>query len=364
MEDTTYHLARLKNREANFQKNAPPNRFVFVLTNKCNLSCEFCFQHRKALEGQLTADSWIRFSNSLPIGSHITLTGGEPLIFREFPRVFKEINARHTTNIITNGTKFSQENIRMMADEPNFLTLSISIDTVGNYNRKVSYAVYREMIEQIELLRTLRTVRRSKPLTIDAKCVVTDDNASDLFNIFEHVFNELKVDTLAFQFLKGSPLQHADNCYPFDSVFFKPTPHVYASSKLIFEQFELIRQALVSERQGSKRVFTHPRVYLFDEGAENRSERFCEYLTTSVFSSEEYESCHAPWESVHINANGDIFPCLAIKFGNVRQFVDIEGLYKEDSAVKFLDLIREHGSVPACSRCGYLNPRGLCSKRA
>jgi radical SAM protein with 4Fe4S-binding SPASM domain len=363
MQNTQYHSARLKHREINFQNNAPPNRFVFVLTNKCNLSCDFCFQHRKTLDGQLTADEWIRFSNSLPKGSHVTLTGGEPLIFREFGRVFHEINARHTTNIITNGTKFSQENIRMMASEPNFLTLSVSIDTIGNHNRKVSDVVYQQMLAHLDLLRMLRADLYGDRPTIDAKCVVTDDNANNLVSIFNHVFRDLKVDTLAFQFLKGSSLQHADRCFPFESIFFKPTPHIYNNSRLIFEQFESIRTILASDRLGNRRVYTHPQIYLFDEGAQNNTERFCEYLTTAQFSSEAHDRCYAPWESVHINANGDMFPCLAVKIGNVRQFVDIQEVYKGEPAVKFLDTIRDYGSVPACSRCGYLNPKGLCSKR-
>ena len=36
-----------------------PKRYCYVLTNLCNLACNFCFQDRKKQNGAMTKDDWI-----------------------------------------------------------------------------------------------------------------------------------------------------------------------------------------------------------------------------------------------------------------------------------------------------------------
>jgi len=67
-----------------------------------------------------------------------------------------------------------------------------------------------------------------------------------------------------------------------------------------------------------------------------------------------FEKCKGTWESVHINADGKIFPCLTTSFGDVRNFKNMSDIFKSDTAIKFRALIREKGTVPVCRRCGYL----------
>ena len=68
-----------------------PYRYCFVLTNACNLRCSFCFQEKKPIKGSLKLDNWIDVASQLPYGSHITLTGGEPLMFRGFKKLVENL---------------------------------------------------------------------------------------------------------------------------------------------------------------------------------------------------------------------------------------------------------------------------------
>ena len=96
-------LMILKGLEKAYENdNLMPKRYCFVLTNLCNLSCDFCFQHRTKLENSLKAEDWIKLSNQLPENSRITLTGGEPLL-KDFEKVFRAVVKRHECNIICNG---------------------------------------------------------------------------------------------------------------------------------------------------------------------------------------------------------------------------------------------------------------------
>ena len=64
--------------------NLMPRRYVFVLTNLCNLACTFCFQERKKQKGAMTKDDWIKLTEQLPKYARVTLTGGEPIVFKGF----------------------------------------------------------------------------------------------------------------------------------------------------------------------------------------------------------------------------------------------------------------------------------------
>ena len=59
-----------------FEKdNLLPHRYVFILTNKCNLACTFCFQERKTNPNRMNTDDWLRLIDQIPSQSRITLTG-------------------------------------------------------------------------------------------------------------------------------------------------------------------------------------------------------------------------------------------------------------------------------------------------
>ena len=72
------------------------------------------------------------------------------------------------------------------------------------------------------------------------------------------------------------------------------------------------------------------------------------------FDSADYLPRKGPWESLHINADGKVFPCFATSFGDIRDFDTIDGVYQSLAAMEFRALIRNKGTVPACHRCGYL----------
>ena len=118
--------------------NLMPKRYCFVLTNLCNLACEFCYQHRTKLKNSLNADDWISLSKQLPDNSRVTLTGGEPLVLKDFEKVFLEVLKRHECNIICNGILLSKKLIDILLSSKNFKVLSISIDNRNNTIRKLA----------------------------------------------------------------------------------------------------------------------------------------------------------------------------------------------------------------------------------
>ena len=76
----------------------------------------------------MTGDDWIKLTNELPDGSRVTLTGGEPVVFKDFKRVFDHVAKKFECNMITNGILLNEELIDFLLTYKKFKVLSISID--------------------------------------------------------------------------------------------------------------------------------------------------------------------------------------------------------------------------------------------
>tara|TARA_Y100000590_G_C15613036_1_gene974605 strand:- start:170 stop:1234 length:1065 start_codon:yes stop_codon:yes gene_type:complete len=350
MKNTDYHQLREAVRNRNYEKDSPPSRVVMVITNKCNLDCYFCFQDRKTLPNAMKSEDWIKFLDTLETNSHLTITGGEPLVFKGFDKIFLHAAKRHTINLICNGTFLTKKFVDILLSAKNFKVLSISIDTIGNTNRDVKPAQYEKMKESLNYFRTLRNKLGHKAI-FDTKTVVIDDNAKDLFKIYKHCKDELNSDTHSFQFLKGSPIQHADKEFPYEQIFDTPDPVIYKNINFMAEEFDKVREYCLST--GSK-CYTHPSFINFSDKDQDFLKILDKKYNKYDFVPENYKKCKGPWESVHVNADGKIFPCLATSFGDVRDFKNMDDIFQSEKAKKFRNLIREKGTIPACHRCGYL----------
>ena len=68
-----------------------------------------------------------------------------------------------------------------------------------------------------------------------------------------------------------------------------------------------------------------------------------------------FKPCKAPWQSVHINTDGNVFPCMAIPMGNIREGYD--KVFNGQRFKEFRDIIRNEGLVEGCNRCGWLKSK-------
>ena len=81
------------------------------------------------------------------------------------------------------------------------------------------------------------------------------------------------------------------------------------------------------------------------------------YLNNKKHNPKDFVTCHAPWSSVHINVDGNLFPCMAVSMGNVKKS-KLENIIFSNEFKKFKDIIRQKGTINGCNRCGWLKPKG------
>jgi radical SAM protein with 4Fe4S-binding SPASM domain len=332
-----------------------PDRYVFVLTNQCNLRCPFCFQEKKFLPNAMTLEDWKNLVAQLPDYARVTLTGGEPLMFKGFKELFELIAKKYSCNIISNGIMLTENIIDFILSFENFKVLSISIDDIGNRERNVSEKQWNHLINMINYFHKKKNELSSNCI-LDIKTMVLDNNANNLFEIREFCYNILKCDTQSFQFLKGSKIQHADYSFSFDDIIQKSNAYIY-------KNFDKIKQEIIEikkhKAKTNSRVFLHPKIELVEENPNELSDDFILYNKTT-FDKDKYEKCMFPWSSVHINFDGTLFPCLNVSMGNVKK-QQLKDIIKGEQYNKFRKLIKEKGTVEACNRCGWLRCKNISS---
>lgn len=325
-----------------------PHRYVFVLTNKCNLKCSFCFQDKKTISSNMKLADWLKVLEQIPSNSRITLTGGEPFIFPDFLELFEKVATKVQCNIISNGLLLTNDLIDEILKYDNFKVLSISIDNIGNTVRDVTSKQWQELEEKLSYF-----VKRKKELgsscVLDIKTTVLDENTSKLFDIYKYCVEKLKCDTHGFQFLKGSPLQHSDKIYEFDKIFEKSTAYKYKNFDNIKQQLLLVQEYNILNHQKS---FLHPKV-----GSLIVKDNLMklDYLNSEEMIVSNFKVCKFPWSSVHINYDGNLCPCLSVSMGNVKD-KSLNDIIFSKEFIKFKKTIKEKGLVEGCNRCGWLQP--------
>lgn len=334
-----------------------PRRYVYVLTNLCNLACDYCFQVRKKLPGAMTSDDWISFSNQLPSYARVTFTGGEPLVFNDFDKVFDAVATRYECNMICNGLRLDKEKIDYLLSYKNFKVLSISIDSVNNAVRKIANKnpkVWDEEWSHTEEMCRYFIEKRNElnsDCKLDAKTVILDEYAHELLDIHKYCIEKLGFDTQVFTFLKGSPVQNADYAFEYKKIFEKSKAPFYKNFEVIKEQLNLIKQYNAKK---NIKAFLNPKVISLND---NESvEDNLDIMNDQSHQKSKFKPCKSPWSSMHINADGSVFPCLSIDTGNVKK-QSLKEIFYGENFKKFRQTIKNAGTVEACNRCCFLQTR-------
>ena len=153
-------------------------------------------------------------------------------------------------------------------------------------------------------------------------------------------------------FLKGSPIQHADVMFQYDEILKHSScvPASYDTHKL---SRELEKLKAYVDNVDSTKYFLHPKYSdLYDSF---NVERIISLLMSEKHNPIKYGKCGSPWESTHINNDGNVFPCLAISVGNVKD-MKLKDIFQSQETLRFRELIKKCGTVPSCKNCGYLTP--------
>lgn len=326
----------------------PPVRYFLELTYRCNLSCPFCFINQQRVKNELTTDEWFNIIKQIPFYSFISIVAGEVMIRDDFFEILKKAckKTMGKVSIITNGLLLNEEKIKKFM-QYNMLLLSVSIDGFEENHDKIrnKKGLYNNIRENLYLLNELKIKTGKKRPLLDIKSVLLEDNLDDLPKIYKQA-SEFGAEFYSISFKRNNFLrQNSSLCENFGEEFYKTEYplEMYFDKKHFIEVYKELESI-------SKNIKTKLRwaPKFNSTGDLEQILKFFELGNKNV--QEIYKPCNIPFSSVFITPEGDLYPCLSYKTGNVRN----NSLQKELNSQKYKEfrkMLKKHKIFNACQLC-------------
>ena len=318
MFDVARNLYALPSYNSKTGKALMPLRYFFELTYLCNLQCPYCYLGQDRVMQELTTQQWFDLIDQIPFYSFVTLVGGEPLIRKDFIPIL-ERTAKKTfgkLNVVTNGILINDEIIDAFI-RTKMMLLSVSLDGYGENHDKNrnKEGIFDVIISNLENLNSKKSKvgATGKPM-VDIKTIVLPDNLDDLPKLYK-LCDEMNFDFLSVSFLRNNDLkQHPNLRSSFGEEFYaqkypiKPYFDMEHFKEVYKEIEEMGKKSKVSVRYSPK-----------FESAKNPLAKIEEFFSygENMPIKEIYEPCLYPYSNMMINPQGDVYPCLSQKMGNV-----------------------------------------------
>lgn len=293
-----------------------PLRYFLELTYQCNLSCPYCYIGKERKKNELTTEEWFNVINQIPFYSFVTLVGGEPLLRKDFIQILEK--AAQITfsklNVITNGILIDEEIIDAFL-KTKLTLLSVSLDGIGATHDKNrgKEGTFDTVISNLEQLNAKKG-EKNRPL-IDIKTIVLDNNLDDLPKLYK-LCNDMKFDFLSIAFLRNNNLRQNSSLKETFSEEFYSQKYPITPYFDIKHFKEVYREIELMSKNSNVQIRFAPK---FDgKDALLKIEKF---FSTSISKniSDIYEPCKYPFSNIMINPQGDVYPCLSVKIGNIRE---------------------------------------------
>ncbi len=330
-----------------------PHRAQFEITYRCNSFCRHCCKKHtpegadKLPPDVLTAGDWVRIARSLPPYTLITITGGEPLCHPEFEGIIAGVAGRRVVNLLTNASLLTDDVIDSLL---RFRVVLLGVPIYGTEARHDAFARapgrWQATVDNLGRLLAKRRARAARWPLLDLKTVVHEGNVDEMGRIVELAV-KLGADFLTFSlsydnpvmlnpFLK-SDLSHPDfhRLHPFGPVDFAAR-----------REFAALFASLLRQKKAGATQF---RFYPPFPSPEKAAQFF---LTPEKYVGR-MQRCAGPWGNIVINPEGDVFPCLSLCVGSVRE-ASWKAAWRGPAFREFRRTIRAHGAMPACWGCCYV----------
>lgn len=324
-----------------------PLRYFFELTYLCNLNCSYCYVDEERNKDELTTQEWFNIIDQIPFYSFVTLVGGEPLLRKDFIPIL-ERTAQKTfgkLNVVTNGILINNEIIDAFI-KTKMMLLSVSLDGYGETHDKNrgKAGIFDRIIANLDNLNK----KKNRPM-VDIKTIVLENNLDDLPKLYR-LCNEMGFDFFSISFLRNNNLKqnsvlHETSTEEINEFYIKKYP-----IKPYFDM-EHFKEVWREIDQLSKKLKVRVRFAPKFSGVNilNQIEEFFSYDVDKPIQ-EIYEPCLYPFSNMMINPQGDVYPCLSLKIGNVRE-KSLKEVFNEPKYCCFRKNLKYSKIFESCQMC-------------
>ena len=333
-----------------------PLRYFFELTYRCNLNCPYCYIGNERNKNELTTKEWYKIIDQIPFYSIVTLVGGEPLIRKDFPEILNYLSKKilHKTHVVSNGILITPEIIKEF-ERSKLMLLSVSLDGYGEVHDKNrgQKGIFDKIISNLDNVKQLK-----KAPMVDIKTLVLPDNLDSLPELYK-LCNDMKFDFFSISFLRNNNLKQ--NAVLANSFIPEFTQNYPIEPYFDMEHFKEIYKELESMSKHSKvKIRYAPKFEYTHTPLDTIEEFFKTPADTPV--TELYTPCKYPYTNMMINPEGDVYPCLSMKIGNIKEN-SIKELFNKPHYCCFRKNLKASGGVfGACQMCCELVPKERVKK--
>lgn len=167
---------------------------TFELTARCNFNCKMCYIHsqdcNRLEKEEISAEEWIELGKKARDAGMVflLLTGGEPLIRKDFAKIYKGLNELgFVISVNTNASLIDEKTINLFREyTPHRLNISLYGASNETYERLCENACFEKVIENIRKL-------KATGVQIKLNSSLTPYNCCDIDKIYS-LAEELKLN--------------------------------------------------------------------------------------------------------------------------------------------------------------------------
>lgn len=334
-------------------KSFRPLSLTLEITHRCNLRCRMCLfyglggeiRNRSDAE-ELSLPAWQRLVDEIaPWHPLVNISGGEPFLRGDLVELVRYIKGKRLgCGIYTNGLLASPEKLESLIKVGlDHLTFSIDGPEVVHDRIRGEKGAFERMLKNI---RWAIENRLHSPI-VWGICVISKENMDSLEKMVD-MAKDLKLDGLQFQqvmFLDQDSLR----CYR-EEIKGMGYEANLKDEGLGHGQEQLEVGLLIDKMKEIKtrsRTLKLPVSFLPHLSPENLWPYYQDLQWTYG------RRCLIPWTNVTIAPNGDIFPCLRIKLGNI-QNESLRSAWNGGRFTGFRKGLKGKGILVRCRRCCHL----------
>ena len=342
--DIARNLYDLQSYNSRYVRALVPLRYFFELTYRCNLQCPYCYVGEDRNKQELTTEEWFKIIDQVPFYGFITLVGGEPLIRKDFINILEKACKKvlSKVNVVTNGALLDDEIIDAFI-RTKMLLLSVSLDGYGkthDLNRNKD-GIFDKIINNLDNLNS----RKKRPM-VDIKTIVLENNLDDLPKLFK-LCDSNGFEFLSISFLRNNNLKQ--NSILHNSFIDEFNGNYPIKKYFDMEHFKEVYKEIESlQKRSNVRLRFSPKF----ENCPNTLSAIEKFFNTPAKTpiQEIYQPCKFPFSNTFITPAGDMYPCLSMKMGNLKEGT-IKEIFNKPHYCCFRKNIKAAKVFGACQMC-------------
>lgn len=340
--------------------SAYPETISLFLTYRCNLRCKMCGQWGMVGSSKDYPPEMLREKLSLneievllndvrSFKPNITLFGGEPLIYREWPEIVKMVKGRGMRcNIITNGVLLGENAEKMVELGVDEIIFSLDGPKDIHDEMRSSEGTFDRAYSGFKMLKGIKDRMGSGKPQVNISSTVFEINYHRLDEVVK-IAEEMAAESITFHHLifigretyteHNNVFQECFSCVSPDwAGFMRDNLPEIDSEELLKKMKEIMSM------KSKISVSFYPNY---------TDEEIRRYYSSFDFLPESYKNrCISPWMVAYIFPDGSVRPCQSLNFsaGNIRE-LSFRDIWNSERYKNFRRVVKERKSFPVCSRC-------------